>query len=261
MGAQEKKRPPWWFPTHLLPSPREIPKGTRLHFKQKYVHRFNYSGVEPPVNRICRMWVDLAALKLTPAQLDIFSQLMGSRIRDGKVTIVSRERPTYRENELRCVVLLDQALVVTKEILAQVEQPLTADRITQIEADLPAAPIPPTRTDVPETLTLLKKQKIDDAGIKIADDDVESIQRSYGNEVFDELLKEQEEYERQVAEQKLREEEEAKERFRKRAVRVLDKEGGKGKEENVEELDEEMDEELEDAEKAEEANKNKKKTK
>ena len=87
--AKERKRvtPPWFFPTHLLPQPRHIPKGTRLNFSSKYRHEFRQDGMEPPMNRVCRLEVAIHELKLTPPQRTVFDRLMGARVHGGTVRI------------------------------------------------------------------------------------------------------------------------------------------------------------------------------
>ena len=84
--AAERKRviPPWFYPVHLrtpvcrrpalwtmlsidippsclvvlrrpVPQPKHIPKGTRLDYSYKYRYEFARSGIEPAMNRVCRV--------------------------------------------------------------------------------------------------------------------------------------------------------------------------------------------------------------
>lgn len=64
-----------------VPQPQHIPKGTRLDYSFKYKYDFARSGLEPPINRVCRLRVVIPELKLTAVERHVFDRIMGPRVR------------------------------------------------------------------------------------------------------------------------------------------------------------------------------------
>lgn len=156
----------------VVPEPRFVPKGTRLVFKYKFKHDFLH-GIEPPVNRKCQMGVMISTLGLSKQEKFILSKIAEGRARGNYLLITCQDRPTVRENEVLCLVQLDELIRVSKEISAKLQVPLTAEQIQELESKLPAEKtariIPHERNTVLDRMKAKDEVEFDDISDSFGD--------------------------------------------------------------------------------------------